>query len=93
MKRVVYKYPLADGLNQISAPVLHHEKYIMHVGEQDNRLFIWLYLEDVNQASRTCAFLVVNTGESLDAFSIMKPVGTVQKQNGIVKHVFEVLTD
>lgn len=81
---VIYKYVLSHGENIISMP---GDSSALAVAEQDNRVVLWV-LHQSNGVAKKRSFLVVHTGEDFnDAYYTY--IGTVQKQSGIVKHVFE----
>lgn len=86
---VIYKYELSYGANVLALP---SDSSPLSIGDQGGSVVMWvLHLRDPEQV-RVYArlFHVINTGESFD-IGYSNYIGTIQKKNGIVQHVFEQL--
>lgn len=84
MDRVIYKYPITNGQASYELPCTSR---VLHVGEQDGELFVWVDRPGPNQfvIDLTHYFYVVGTGWAVPYGTY---VGTVQMDAGHVWHVY-----
>ena len=82
----VLKYPMGDRHCYIKMP---KGAEILHVGEQENNVWIWVLAEVLNMDDmREREFGCIGTGQH--TFLTKKEyVGTVQMQNSDVWHIFD----
>lgn len=81
----VAKYELKVQLGQVF--VMTHGK-VIHVGEQEGRLFMWALMDDEDPSYRR-VFHVIGTGPAFSVPPHSEYLGTVQMPGGLVWHVFE----
>lgn len=85
----IWKYPLALTLAQTLT--LPKEARILHVGEQAQRLTLWVQVDDL-LPHEDRVFIIVGTGHEVPGQTPAYPLrhlGTVQMADGFVWHVFE----
>lgn len=98
-KAVIYKYPLNGphtNITVFSGPIGE----VIHVGEQDGELFVWiLHYDTSGNPYNEFVFKVFGTGHSIEeptyfnsevSGTQQKHIGTVQMKNGLVWHIFEI---
>ncbi len=86
MARQIFKYELIQNSGKIL--VLYGSK-ILHVGEQNKKLFIWAEHNTLQKAWTNLSYRLISTGQSFDfdinGWYFFK---TVQPSNGLVWHLF-----
>ena len=83
--RTIYKYNLWPGYNRIPMPP---GSKVLHVGEQDNIIRIWIEHEIESSCLHVERnFHVYETGAMRDDFG--NHIGTVQTEDSGVWHVYE----
>lgn len=83
---VVYKYPLKITGNQ-QIPVGDRRAVILHVGEQNDTLCMWVLLDETS--TDTKGYLDVDIfGTGNPVHTRNRHIGTVQMSDGLVWHVF-----
>lgn len=87
MKRVVYKYVLLNTINRINLPP---GARVLHIGEQERKVYMWVMLNPDCNTTVSRKFEVVPTGEKFDDDEL-EFLGTVVMKNEEVYHVFEIL--
>lgn len=91
MEYVIYKYELHQDKPETQVTIPANAKVLTAQEQDHSRLIIWVKL-DPNEPKVKRRFLVVPTGMkfSPDETELVY-VGTVQRGDGIVLHVFEVV--
>lgn len=85
MLNTIYKYEITPETERLELPRSFKP---LHVGEQNGRLFLWIYV-DTNFENEEVIVDVVGTGwEYICDGKYMQYVGTAQMSNGLVWHVF-----
>ena len=80
----IHKYEIKDTITEI---LVHDKAEILSVGAQGRHAVLWLR-ESLEGAKAKRRFRAVPTGRTCEASD--KFIGTVQFDNGIVVHVFEI---
>lgn len=88
--RAIYKYPLGSvGLNVVSMP---KDAIILSCALQREVPALWAIVSDSDPVHSSRRFLVVGTGHALpDEVDAKRFINTLQRDDGIVLHVFEDL--
>lgn len=92
MSKTIHKYKIDGGpvVSEIRFPCLPNTLKLLHVGEQDSYLYIWVELEeDFTVSSTIKRFTIFGTGQTIPSNKYVH-VGTVQMRDGFVWHVYEV---
>jgi len=86
--RNVFKHPLQIN-DEVQIFCLPAESTVVHCGEQDGVLFIWV---DGCIEGEYCdyAYRVIGTGHPIEPEDGADHVGTVQMTNGLVWHIYEI---
>lgn len=87
--RTIHKYELKinDELQGFSLP---HNSGLIHFGEQDGQLFMWVEVNTTEKEYSDCVFFVVGTGQEIDQDGVSQHCKTVQMSNGLVWHIYEI---
>ena len=88
MKIFKYRIPFQDV--EVKIP-LSEGCQVLHVGEQNNEVFIWIAVDPDQIWTCHKRFRIIGTGYEIkvDDYYQLKFIGTVQMKNGLVWHVFE----
>jgi len=88
---VIWKYelPVTDGPIKLSIPGYLR---IISIGEQDGKLFVWVWKLTSSNDCHQVIFYVFGTGNQILVPNIL-PVGSVQMSCGLVWHVFKSIGD
>ena len=94
--KTVYKYKLP--LDDYVKVIMPKDAEIISVGEQEQELVIWAVVDSTAIEHRNKEFRIAGTGHPLSRNLSNRPdekllfIGTVQHSNGLVWHVFEVIS-
>lgn len=80
----MYKYKLDLGITTLTLPAAYTFRY---VGEQDRKVYVWAEV-NTSAPEREVRVQIIGTGHPMPKDSFY--VGTVQMQNGLVWHVYEL---
>ena len=96
--RAIYKYELPQqGYIDLKGCFSN----VMHLGEQDNQLYVWIersltktdfhtgkQVPREEKEEKTYRFSIIGTGQSYSPSEIGMHIGTVQMRSGFVWHIF-----
>lgn len=92
---IIYKYLLRQDPFEYQELDLPEYNTPLHVGEQDDKLYVWCQLTNESNTKVKKRFYVLGTGIDYATMDVrdqirLNHIGTVQMSNKLVWHVFEV---
>lgn len=87
--KVIHKYELKIGITEVEIPISNR---ILSIQIQDNKVCMWILLDDSNNTKVKRKFVAIGTGHSINEENKLVYLDTIQLNKGTyIFHIFEQL--